>query len=136
MRRFEEGKENRDPKELPEDKKEQDVRKRVASIAGHIIALCGILCVTGGFVIIIYQFYYWLKIGKWLPIPFSAILSKVISLNFLNQLEWKGVSRLLIWVTNQSSFLILIICGSIITIIGDIMYVRVARDYKELSWGK
>ena len=110
--------------------------KKVASISGHVIALIGILCVIGGFVIIIYQFYYWLKMDKWLAMPFSVVLSKVISLKHIYNSEWKGMTKLLIWITNQSSFLILIICGSIITIVGDILYVRVGKDYKASRWKK
>jgi hypothetical protein len=134
MQKIEE--ENRDPEKVPEDKKGHEVRKRVVNISGRIIALLGILCVIGGLAVIIYQFYYWLKIGKWLSMPFSAILLKVISLDFLHQLQWKGISKLLIWFTNQSSALVLIILGSIIAIIGDIMYVLVTRDYKESHWRK
>ena len=136
MQRIEAKNDNKDINNPGEDKKNRDVMKKVASISGHVIALIGILCVIGGFVIIIYQFYYWLKMDKWLAMPFSVVLSKVISLKHIYNSEWKGMTKLLIWITNQSSFLILIICGSIITIVGDILYVRVGKDYKASRWKK
>ena len=130
MQRIEAKNDNKDINKSGKDKKSKDVMKKVASISGHVIALIGILCVIGGFAILIYQFHYWLKTDKWLAMPFSVILSKVISLKSVYNSEWKGMAELLIWITNQSSFLILITCGSIITIIGDILYMRAGKDYK------
>ena len=127
----EEEKEKKDIADPEKDKKKQETRKKIANISGRIIALSGILCITGGFVIISYQFYYWLKAGKWLAMPFSVIVSKVISINLIHHLEWKGISRLLIWITHQSSFLVLVILGCIVAVIGDIMYVRASKDYSE-----
>lgn len=127
----EEEKEKKDIADPEKDKKKLEAGKRIANISGRIIALAGILCITGGFVIISYQFYYWLKAGKWLAMPFSVIVSKVISINLIHHLGWKGVSGLLIWITNQSSFLVLVISGCIVALIGDIIYVRASKDYRE-----
>lgn len=131
-----EEKETTDPEEPEKNQKGQDLKKKIAVVAGFIIALSGILCLIGGIVIIIYQFYYWLKIGRWFSMPFSVILSKVISLNYLHHLEWKGISKILLWIVKQPSSLLLIICGCIITVIGDIIRLQVTRDYKESKFKK
>lgn len=115
-----------------EEKENKELKKRIASISGYIVAFLGILCVVGGFTILIYQFYYWLKMDKWLAMPFSFILSKVISLKYIYNSEWKGMAKLVIWIISQSSALVLIFLGFIITIFGDLIYLNVAKDYRRL----
>ncbi len=128
--------ESKDIKDLEKDRGNQKAEKRISIITGRIIAFFGILCVAGGLGIIIYQFYFWVKMGQWRAMPFSVLVSKVMSLNYIYKIEWKGMAGLLIWITYQSSALILIIWGTIIAVIGNVIYLRSSKDYKESPWRK
>ena len=118
-RETEEEKEIREAKELEKDKKNQEANQRINFIFGGIISLTGFLFILCAAAIILYQVYHWLKIGQWIEMPFYNILSKVdISIGNESQFEWKGIAKIFIWISNQSSALVMAILGFIITIIG------------------
>lgn len=114
----EQEKEIREANELEKYEKQQRLNRKF----GGFVSLLGYLCVIGAAIMFLYQCYHWLKHGQWLEIPFSSILSRLdISISDIGQYQWKGIAKLLLWVSHQSSALVVATSGFIIAIIGNIL---------------
>ena len=114
-------------KELEKHKKRQESAERVNRIFGGIISLIGYSIMLGAVIIFLYQVFAWLKLGQWVEIPFSTILSKIgISISDVSQFQWKGVAKIFMWIYRQSSVFVMMILGFVVTIFGS--YVRNYRE--------
>jgi len=72
--------------------------KMFNSLVGYS-ALAGALLMLVPFVLLIYQGYFWLKMGHWTPFPAGKVLVPILPDSFLSWLSadsWVGLKRIII----------------------------------------
>ena len=117
----EEEKEIREAKEMEKWKKHQQRGKMLIRIFGGILSLLGVIMVIAAGLLFLYQCYHLLVFGQWHEIPFSIILSKIgIFIGDGSQFQWKGVAKIFVCVSPQSSVIVMAVLGLIVVVVGNI----------------
>ncbi len=75
---------------------EDNPKTNKLSYCGNIIIGLGLIFTIS---ILGYQFYHWLIIGEWLPLPFYKPLQYLgISFEGLLDLQWQGLQKTIFWI--------------------------------------
>lgn len=80
-------------------------------------ALTGVIIVTVGIVIFIYQFAVWLKSGVWHAYPLSTVIN-LSSYWLRNPQDWQGLHKMISWIlTVVPASVVLMSVGSFIAFV-------------------
>jgi hypothetical protein len=119
VRRRRETEEEREERKKQEQGRQQRTERTISGIIGISFRFAGILVALIGLCIFLYQCIFWLKSGYWIKMPFWKIL-QYFNPNILDALNmsWKGIEKIVVWITNQSAALVSISIGFILAGIG------------------
>jgi len=96
------------------------LRKSGNRLPGCSLFFIGIFAVLVAGCIFLFQIGFWFKNGHWLALPFSDLLLKVgVSVEEISRaIEWEGIAKIITWIGDVSSALMVFLVGMVIVWLG------------------